>query len=229
MSVRAVAEVNLSAIERNAARLRERVGAHTKLCAVVKADGYGHGAGPAAKAALRGGASSLAVATADEAVQLMRELGRPSLVLGALSEEELRIAVVEARAEIVAWDLDFVELLKREAEVSGPVSVHVKLDTGLGRLGTRDAELALAVAKAVVHCTGAHAHGCDDAFRHRRLRPGVCCRAAGRVRAVRGRGAGACHDRHHGPCRQQCRASWGCPGATSTWCAPGSRSTAATR
>ncbi len=154
MSVRAVAEVNLSAIERNAARLRERVGAHTKLCAVVKADGYGHGAGPAAKAALRGGASSLAVATADEAVQLMRELGRPSLVLGALSEEELRIAVVEARAEIVAWDLDFVELLKREAEVSGPVSVHVKLDTGLGRLGTRDAELALAVAKAVVHSPG---------------------------------------------------------------------------
>src|SRR5580704_3146985 len=105
MPRRAVAEVNLSAIERNAARLRERVGAHTKLCAVVKADGYGHGAGPAAEAALRGGASSLAVATADEAVQLMRELGRRSLVLGALSEEELRIAVVEAQAEIVAWDL----------------------------------------------------------------------------------------------------------------------------
>ena len=84
----------------------------------------------------------------------MRELGRSSLVLGALSEEELRIAVVEARAEIVAWDLDFVELLKREAEVSGPISVHVKLDTGLGRLGTRDAEQALAVAKAVVHHRG---------------------------------------------------------------------------
>ena len=154
MPLRAVAEVNLAAIERNAGRLRERIGPHTRLCAVVKADGYGHGAGPAAEAALRGGASSLAVATADEAVQLMRELGRSSLVLGALSEEELRIAVVEAGAEIVAWDLGFVELLKREAEVSGPISVHVKLDTGLGRLGTRDAEQALAVAKAVVHSPG---------------------------------------------------------------------------
>jgi alanine racemase len=149
VALRALAEVNLAAIERNAARLRELIGAHTRLCAVVKADGYGHGAGPAAEAALRGGASCLAVATAEEAAQLGRELGRSALVLGALSEEELRAAAA-ARAEIVAWDLAFVELLRREAERAGPIAVHVKLDTGLGRLGTRDAEQALAVVKAVV-------------------------------------------------------------------------------
>jgi alanine racemase len=153
VALRAVAEVNLAAIERNAARLCSRVGAHTRLCAVVKADGYGHGACPAAQAALRGGASTLAVATADEAVQLMRELGRSALVLGALSAEELQLAV-GARAEIVAWDPAFVELLGREAQRSGPISVHVKLDTGLGRLGTRDAEQALAVVKAVVASPG---------------------------------------------------------------------------
>ncbi len=100
MARRVVAEVNLAAIERNTARLRDRVGPHTQLCAVVKADGYGHGAVRAAQAALRGGASSLAVATADEAVQLRRELDLGALVLGALSEEELQIAV-RARADIV--------------------------------------------------------------------------------------------------------------------------------
>ncbi len=154
MALRAVAEVNLAAIERNTARLCQRIGHHTRLCAVVKADGYGHGAVPAAQAALRGGASSLAVATADEALLLMRELGRSALVLGALSEEELQLAVVEGRAEIVAWDLDFVERLARQAERSGPINVHVKLDTGLGRLGTRDADQALAVARAVVGTPG---------------------------------------------------------------------------
>jgi alanine racemase len=153
VALRAVAEVNLAAIERNAARLCDRVGAHTSLCAVVKADGYGHGAGPAAQAALRGGASTLAVATADEAVQLMRELGRSALVLGALSEEELGLAV-EAEAEIVAWDPAFVELLRGRAERSGSIGVHVKLDTGLGRLGTRDVDQALAVIRAVVAAPG---------------------------------------------------------------------------
>lgn len=154
MSLRAVAEVNLAAIERNTARLLERVGHHTRLCAVVKADAYGHGMLPAAEAALRGGAASLAVATAEEAVQLMRGLGRSALVLGALSEEELEAAIVEGRAEVVAWDLDFVERLTRQARHSGPINVHVKLDTGLGRLGTRDPDQALAVAEAVAAAPG---------------------------------------------------------------------------
>ena len=61
--MRALARVDLAAIARNAARLAE-VAAPARLCAVVKADGYGHGAAPAARAALAGGASWLAVATA---------------------------------------------------------------------------------------------------------------------------------------------------------------------
>ena len=64
---RAVARVNLAAIERNVARLREATGPGVELCAVVKADDYGHGAAPSARAALSGGASSLAVAAAAEA------------------------------------------------------------------------------------------------------------------------------------------------------------------
>jgi alanine racemase len=151
MPLRAVAEVNLSAIERNAARLHERVGAHTKLCAVVKADGYGHGAAQASRAALRGGASVLAVATALEAGELRRDgLDAPILVLGAISSEELPVAVA-ARAELTVWDPGFVEQLRglaRSAEA--PIRVHVKLDTGLGRLGTREPAQGLAVTRAVL-------------------------------------------------------------------------------
>ena len=156
MALRAVAEVNLAAIERNAARLCERVGSHTQLCAVVKADGYGHGAGPAATAALRGGASVLAVATAGEAGELRRAgITAPILVLGAISDEELPVAVA-AGAELTVWEPDFVEHVRLlAAQASRPIGVHVKLDTGLGRLGTRDLDQALATVHAVLRAAPA--------------------------------------------------------------------------
>ena len=69
MPLRAIARVNLAAVERNVVRLGGWRAART-ACAVVKADGYGHGAVPVARAALAGGASWLVVATADEAAEL---------------------------------------------------------------------------------------------------------------------------------------------------------------
>src|SRR3954470_9740197 len=105
--VRALARVDVGAIERNCARLAAAV-APARLCAVVKADGYGHGAVPAARAALAGRAASLAVATAVEARQLRTEGVRgPVLVMGALSPEELPIAL-SAGADVVAWREGFV-------------------------------------------------------------------------------------------------------------------------
>ena len=69
--LRALARVNVAAIERNVGAPAPRAARRAaELCAVVKADGYGHGALPAARAALAGGATWLAVATADEAAQL---------------------------------------------------------------------------------------------------------------------------------------------------------------
>ncbi len=67
---RALARVNLAAIERNCARLRCELRERRQLCAVVKADGYGHGAVASARAALAGGATWLAVASAQEAREL---------------------------------------------------------------------------------------------------------------------------------------------------------------
>jgi alanine racemase len=141
MPRRAEARIDLGAIERNCARL----GRLASLCAVVKADGYGHGAVAAARAAQRGGAARLAVATADEAAELRAAgIGGPILVLGALSGEELTVAVA-AGAEVVAWDEAFVAELARQ----GGRRVHVKLDTGMGRLGTRDPAQASRVVAMV--------------------------------------------------------------------------------
>jgi len=143
---RAAATVNLAAIERNVAVLRGAAG-DALVCAVVKADGYGHGAVPSARAALAGGARWLAVAASSEALAL-REAGiqAPLLVMGALSENELAEAVA-ARADVVAWREGFVQAL---AATGAPLGVHVKLDTGMGRLGTRDPDEGMRVARAVL-------------------------------------------------------------------------------
>jgi alanine racemase len=142
----AQATVNLAAVERNCERLRSRLREGVALCAVVKADGYGHGAAESARAAVRAGASWLAVAGAEEACQL-RELGFRDvrlLVMGALAQTQLRQAL-GAGAEVIVWS----ERQVRDVAAAGGGRVHVKLDTGMGRLGTRDERQALAVAEMV--------------------------------------------------------------------------------
>ena len=153
MPVRALARVNVAAVQRNVALLRSRVAPGTQLCAVVKADASGHGAVPVARAALAGGATSLAVATVGEAAELRAAgLTDPILILGAISNDELPIALA-ADAEIVAWSERFVADLARLADGAGggrgAIPVHVKLDSGMGRLGTRQADEAVAVAELV--------------------------------------------------------------------------------
>jgi alanine racemase len=141
---RVLARVNLSAIERNCARLRARLGEGCELCAVVKADGYGHGALASAQAALRGGATRLAVAGSREALELRRGgiEETPLLVMGALTDCELREAL-EAKADVVVWSEHHV----RAVSEAGGGRVHVKLDTGMGRLGTRDPQQASRVVE----------------------------------------------------------------------------------
>jgi alanine racemase len=143
---RALARVNVAAIERNCMLLRGELKGGAELCAVVKADGYGHGAVQSARAALAGGASWLAVAAAGEAREL-RDAGLGDvrvLVMGALTDAELELAL-SADADVVVWSERQVQAV-REA---GGGRVHVKLDSGMGRLGTRDpAQASRTVAAA---------------------------------------------------------------------------------
>lgn len=144
--MRAVARVNVAAIERNVARLREPLAPGTALCAVVKADGYGHGAVQAARAALAGGARWLAVVTAGEATALRRAgIDARLLVMGPLTDPELDEAL-DAGAEVVAWEPAGIERLLARGR---PAAVHLKLDSGMGRLGQRDPDLARQLADRI--------------------------------------------------------------------------------
>ena len=139
---RALAAINLAAIERNCAQLAAMA---PQLCAVVKANAYGHGAVECSRAALAGGASWLAVAAAVEASELRAGGVRaPILVMGALTRDELELAL-DADADVVAWSDQFLDWL---AGLGGG-RVHVKLDSGMGRLGTRDGVLADRLAARV--------------------------------------------------------------------------------
>jgi alanine racemase len=145
---RALARIDLGAVERNCAHLRSLLHGGAELCAVVKADGYGHGDVWCAKAALAGGATWLAVATAAEAETLRRHgIASRILVLGALTHEDAKLAI-ESMADIVVWDEAFArELPNLRPAGAARVRVHVKYDTGLGRLGTKDRDLARGLAE----------------------------------------------------------------------------------
>ncbi|HEY5942797.1 MAG TPA: alanine racemase [Solirubrobacterales bacterium] len=146
---RAVARIDRDAVRENCASLKAVLSDGAELCAVVKADGYGHGADVCAGAALDGGATRLAVATAGEAEQIGRRFQHvPLLTMGALTAEEVD-AVISAGSELAVWREDFRRLVADRARAHGHrAKVHVKYDSGMGRLGNSDAAEVLALVKA---------------------------------------------------------------------------------
>lgn len=140
--MRTRATVDVAAIAANVGRLRSALSDGVRLCAVVKADAYGHGVEHAVHGARQGGAHWLATATAEEAAHV-REVAGPNpriLVLGVVTAREAEIAL-EADADLSVWDEGFLSALPTTARV------HVKLDTGMGRLGTRDPGTATRLAE----------------------------------------------------------------------------------
>ncbi len=141
----AFAIVDLDALALNVETLRSHVGPGVQLMAVVKANGYGHGAVPVARTAIEAGASSLAVATVDEGAQLRRAgLDIPILVFGAVGDHE-RAEAIGQRLSLVVTNGEFARALAADAAASmtrEPVSVHVKIDTGMRRFGALPAEAA---------------------------------------------------------------------------------------
>ena len=158
---RAAARVDLGAIRHNAGVLARAAGP-ARLMAVVKADGYGHGAVPVARAALDGGAAALAVAAAVEAAELRAAgIEAPILLMGPLAGDDWDAAAA-AGAEVVAWTPESVALADAAFAARGArARLHLKLDTGMGRLGARPegvAELADAAAAADADVVGLMTH-----------------------------------------------------------------------
>jgi alanine racemase len=129
-------EINLGAIRYNVQALKKRVSKDVKLMAVVKADGYGHGAVKVAKTALRSGATWLGVARLAEAVKL-REAGikDPVLIFGHVGPADVEI-IAKHNLKISLLNLKMAEEISLEALRQGVyLTAHLKVDTGMGRLG----------------------------------------------------------------------------------------------
>ncbi len=164
----AVIEVDLDAIAANAAVLR-RAAPDAELCAVVKADGYGHGAVPAARAALAGGATWLAVALVEEGVAL-RDAGleAPVLVLSQPPEDSMADALAARLVPTLYTREGIAAAAAASTDAGGPPwTVHLKVDTGMHRVGAsvdEAVELAGVVDRSdALHLGGVFTHlACAD-------------------------------------------------------------------
>jgi len=137
------AEVDLSAIAGNVAVLKSLLKPAVRFCAVVKADGYGHGAVAVAAEALRAGADCLAVAILDEALSL-RAAGFtcPILILGYTPPIQAHLVAENGLTQTI-YNQTQAEALAGAGQALGlSVKVHMKVDTGMGRLGLAPAEAA---------------------------------------------------------------------------------------
>jgi alanine racemase len=143
MPITTVAEVDLSAIRENMMAIRERVGPKVKIMPAVKAGAYGHGAVPISRECVASGAEALGVASVEEALELRQAGIRADILI-------LGCAPSDAAPEIVRWDIaattcesTLAEALSGEAvRQNKPARVHLKIDTGMGRIGVPPGEAA---------------------------------------------------------------------------------------
>ena len=136
MFSRCCVEIDLDALKNNIREIRRVTSPNADVMAVVKADAYGHGAVVAAKTLLQNGADHLCVATIDEAIEL-REAGIEAkiLILGFTSTKRFA-DVVKYDIDQAVYSLEAAEILSGEAVKAGKnVNIHIKLDTGMGRIG----------------------------------------------------------------------------------------------
>ncbi len=134
--MRAWAEINLDNVAHNISCIRKRLSTGTKLLAVIKADGYGHGYKEVAKVAVENGADFFGVASADEAMQLRRNgFTTPILILGPVDDDEF-VHVVDSDVSTTVFDVNIAKRISSVAVALGKqAKIHIKVDTGMSRIG----------------------------------------------------------------------------------------------
>ncbi len=158
---RVFATVNLDNIHYNIRHVREAIPKKTKIMAVIKADGYGHGAVRIAQElSMVDAVWGYAVATIDEALDIIEQgIGKPVLILGYTFPSTIPLAV-EYGIRVSLFDMDSAKLLSETALRSGrDALVHIKLDTGMGRIGIQPDEKGLEFVKNVVEMPGIQVEG----------------------------------------------------------------------
>ncbi|MGM9985759.1 MAG: alanine racemase [Bacillaceae bacterium] len=139
-------EINLDCIYNNVVQIKNRLKDGIEVYAVVKANGYGHGAEQVALTALEAGATRLAVAFLDEAISLRQKgITAPILVLGATNPEYAQLAA-KHHVELTVFREDWLLAAELGEE---PLAIHLKLDTGMGRLGLRTKEELIGIVNVL--------------------------------------------------------------------------------
>jgi alanine racemase len=139
-------EIDVEAAAHNTRRIKEMIGPDVKLMVVLKADAYGHGAVRLARVTLSNGAERIGVASLNEAIALRDAgIGAPILVLGYSPAWAARQALLN-HVGVTIYDLEVARAMNRAAsELGRPAVVHVKVDTGMGRLGLLPPQVTLFV------------------------------------------------------------------------------------
>ena len=130
------AEIDLDAAEHNFRLIREKTNKESKVCCVIKANAYGHGAVELAQLYEKLGADWFAVSNLEEGLQLRRAgLRLPILILGFTPPAAAKVLAEENISQCV-YSLEFARLLSEQARLAGVnVKIHLKIDTGMGRIG----------------------------------------------------------------------------------------------
>jgi len=156
-----VCEIDLNAIRHNVGVMRSHLKENVDFLAVVKANGYGHGAVQVARAALEAGAKMLAVAIPEEGVQLRQAgIDAPILVLGGIEEEAADIVAACNLTQVVFDEARIMALQRAGKKYDRQVAVHLKLDTGMNRIGVRTKEEAQRLVRLIDSLSHVQLTGC---------------------------------------------------------------------
>lgn len=184
--------ISASALRSNVQVLRKRLQGRARMMAVVKADAYGHGLYDVAALALEGDSDMLGVAIAEEGIALRDGgIGAPILILGGASHAAARAAVAYRLSQTL-FDIDTLRVMQQEAALRGiTANIHLKIDTGMARVGIReekDLEEMLAAIEGCsnIHVEGVYTHFADavDDPEYTRMQNNVFLRAVQRVRVA---------------------------------------------
>ena len=145
---RAWVEVSLDAISHNVRVIRQRIGEGRRVLAVIKANAYGHGAVPVGRRLESDGIDLIGVAFPEEGVELRRAgIRAPILAMGAAAADQLP-GMIASGLTPTAYSLSFLDALVAESHrAAGPVRFHLKVDTGMGRLGVLPEELSTVLSR----------------------------------------------------------------------------------
>lgn len=158
---RVQARVNLSAIRHNLQEIRKSINSDTKLMVIIKADAYGHGAVPLAKAIGDSGyVDAYGVAIIEEAVELRNAgIKKPILILGYTPSQQYDL-VVENDVSQTIFQYEMAKALSEEAVRQGKTAkVHIKLDTGMSRIGYPDKKESIEEIKRIVELKNLEVEG----------------------------------------------------------------------